>query len=408
MSAKLTPLDIGGYVARPSASASFDAPPHTKSARLSFRLWGAFLQGCGEHRIAGSAVDEFGRGAEHDHRATGREANRVRTFSGHLERAFHFGRALNLAGGGRQKDPLRRLDYGGLGELVHRLPVGPAAAAPLEKLVAILRGIGPCPDQLREALGRVYARDFPPPVRAREAAGVVRPAEREQVVAKVPAQRPGGAEGVMGDGAGAGGEAACCPASGAGVGAGGAVGAGAGGAAASFAAGGAGEGGGEDAAFCAAGAAADEGAGSLATGAGAGGTGVTVAGPGETGGVTFVWLLAVQKTAAIATRTTPPSKAHNQRDMAFPFASLGTVSDDGRSSPQCRINGASGRAARHSPSSICHGAHMTPFARLRRGAIHPNPTSPCLSHGVQRLSQARRRLIWSYTQSRNGGGQAAS
>ena len=68
--------------------------------------------------------------------------------------------------------------------------------------------------------------------------------------------------------------------------------------------------------------AADEGAGSLATGAGAGGTGVTVAGPGETRGVTFVWLLAVQKTAAIATRTTPPSKAHNQRDMAFPSRRL--------------------------------------------------------------------------------------
>jgi hypothetical protein len=36
------------------------------------------------------------------------------------------------------------------------------------------------------------------------------------------------------------------------------------------------------------------------------------------GGVTLVWLLAIQKTAAIATRTTPPSKAHNQRDMASP------------------------------------------------------------------------------------------
>jgi hypothetical protein len=29
-------------------------------------------------------------------------------------------------------------------------------------------------------------------------------------------------------------------------------------------------------------------------------------------------LLAIQKAAAIATRTAPPSKAHNQRDMAFP------------------------------------------------------------------------------------------
>ena len=124
----------------------------------------------------------------------------------------------------------------------------------------------------------------------------------------------------MGDGAGAGGEAACCPPSGAGVGAGGAVGAGGvgtGGAAASCAADGGGEGGGEGAAFCTVGAGADEGAGSWATGAG-----VTDAGPGETGGATFVWLLAVQKTVAIATRTTPPSKAHNQRDMTFPSRRL--------------------------------------------------------------------------------------
>ena len=102
----------------------------------------------------------------------------------------------------------------------------------------------------------------------------------------------GGAGGVAGDGARAGGKAACCPSSGA-------V---AGGAAASCAAGGAGEGGGDGATFCPVGA-----------GAGAGATGV---GPDETGGVTFVWLRAVQKKAAIATTATPPSKAHNQRDMA--------------------------------------------------------------------------------------------
>ena len=35
-------------------------------------------------------------------------------------------------------------------------------------------------------------------------------------------------------------------------------------------------------------------------------------------GGTFVWLLAVQKKAAIATRTTPPSKAHNQRELGSP------------------------------------------------------------------------------------------
>jgi hypothetical protein len=28
--------------------------------------------------------------------------------------------------------------------------------------------------------------------------------------------------------------------------------------------------------------------------------------------------VAIQKTAAVATRTTPPSKAHNQRDMSSP------------------------------------------------------------------------------------------
>jgi hypothetical protein len=62
--------------------------------------------------------------------------------------------------------------------------------------------------------------------------------------------------------------------------------------------------------------------------------------------------------ASIATRTTPPSKAHSQRDTASPFASLGTVSNDRRSSPQCRLGGASGRAARYSPSSIRHGARV--------------------------------------------------
>ena len=63
------------------------------------------------------------------------------------------------------------------------------------------------------------------------------------------------------------------------------------------------------------------GAGFCATGAEAGGAGAgagtTAVGLGETGGVTF----AVQKRAAIATRTTPPSKAHNQRDMASPSRS---------------------------------------------------------------------------------------
>ena len=77
---------------------------------------------------------------------------------------------------------------------------------------------------------------------------------------------------------------------------------GAGGAAASCAAGGEGADGAEGAAFCAVAARA--------------GVGATAVGPGETGGRTLVW--SIQKTAAIATRTTPASKAHNQRDIAFP------------------------------------------------------------------------------------------
>ena len=276
--------------------------------RQSFPSRRAFLQGCRERRIAGSAVDEFGRGAERDHHAPGRVANRVLAFGAHLERAFRFRRAIDPADGGRQKDPLRQLDNRGLSELVHRLPIGPAAAAPLEEPLAIPRGIGPGPDQLREVLGRIYARDFRrlPSGRGRRQR---RFGEAELEQTEAPERRRAEPRASLGGGAGAGGEAACCPASGAGLGAGagGAVGEGAGGAAAS----------------CAGGAGADEGAGAWAGGAAAGGAGGTGAGAtalgfGETGGVTFVWLLAVQKTAAIATRTTPPSKAHNQRDMASP------------------------------------------------------------------------------------------
>jgi hypothetical protein len=91
-----------------------------------------------------------------------------------------------------------------------------------------------------------------------------------------------------------GGEVACCPAPGAG--------AGAGGAAASGAAGDEGEDGAEGATFCA-----------IEAGEGAGATGVV---PRETGGRTLVW--SIQKTAATARSTTPASKAHHQRDITFP------------------------------------------------------------------------------------------
>ena len=73
--------------------------------------------------------------------------------------------SASLAPSIRQMAEGRRIFFGeldnrGLGELVHRLPIGPAAAAPLEEALAIRCGIGPGPDQLREALGRIYASDF--------------------------------------------------------------------------------------------------------------------------------------------------------------------------------------------------------------------------------------------------------
>ena len=62
-------------------------PAHTKGGCLVFRLGRTFLQGCGERRIAGSAVDKFGRRAERDHHAPGRVANRVLAVGAYLERA---------------------------------------------------------------------------------------------------------------------------------------------------------------------------------------------------------------------------------------------------------------------------------------------------------------------------------
>jgi hypothetical protein len=77
--------------------------------------WGGHFFKVGESRIAGSAVDEFGGGAQRDHHAPTREANLA--FGADLERALCLRRAINPADGGRQRDPLRRLD--------HRLPIGP-------------------------------------------------------------------------------------------------------------------------------------------------------------------------------------------------------------------------------------------------------------------------------------------
>jgi hypothetical protein len=240
-------------------------------------------------------MDEFGSGAERDHYAARREAIRVLAVGAYLEHAFRLPCAVNPADGGREKDFLRRLDNRGLGEFVHRLPIDPAAAAPLEEALAIRCGISPDPDQLRKTLGRIYARDFLrlPSGRGRRQGWFGHRSgswRRRRLL-----HNDRGAAGFSGDGAvGAGGEVACCPASGAG--------AGAGGAAASGAAGSEGEEGAEGAAFC-----------GVGTGARAGATGVV---PRETGGSTLVW--SIQKAVAIATSTTPTSKPHNQRDLAFP------------------------------------------------------------------------------------------
>src|ERR1700722_20939826 len=89
----------------------------------------AFLQGCGERRIAGSAVDEYGGGAERDHYAPGRVADRVLAVGAHLERAFRLRRAIDPAGARRQNGPLRRLDNCGLRKFVPRLPKSPVPTA---------------------------------------------------------------------------------------------------------------------------------------------------------------------------------------------------------------------------------------------------------------------------------------
>ena len=120
---------------------------------------------------------------------------------------------VDPADGGREKDFLRQLDDRGLGELVHRLPIGPAAAAPLEQALAIRRGIGPGPDQLREALGRIYASDFLrlPSGRGRRQGrfgGRSRSRRGRRLL-----RDDGRSRGRRGR---SGGEVACCPASGAG------------------------------------------------------------------------------------------------------------------------------------------------------------------------------------------------
>ena len=252
-------------------------PPCLRSQRRrSFLLRRAFLQGRGERRIAGGTVDEFGGGAERDYHAPGRVTNRVRTVGAHLEPNFRFRRALDPAGGGRQKDFLCRLDRSRPGRTCPRAGDRPSRRRAAGIAGRNPPGIGPGPDQLREALGGIYALDF------RRL-----PSGRGRGQGRFGGWRSGRRRGGLEGRRGAGGVAACCPAAGAGEGAGGGVGvgAGAGGAAASCAVGSTGAGGGDGAGSCATG----EAAGGGGTGAGA-----TAVGPGETGGVTFFWLPAVQ------------------------------------------------------------------------------------------------------------------
>ena len=168
-------------------------------------------------------------------------------------------------------------------------------------------------------------------------------------------------------------------------------------AAASCGAGGAGEGEGEGAAFCAVGAGADEGADSWTTGAG-----VTVAGLGETGGVTFVGLLAVQKTAAIAMRTTPASKAHNHRDMAPPLCRSELSLMMGDPHPSVESLGERSRGATLAVVNLSWRAHDAP-SRVFRRAAPAVKTQLARSHGVRRLLVSSRRaagglVFWQFWQ----------
>ena len=185
---ELGALSIAVGAARPSASASFDAPPHRKSGRLAFPLRRAFLQGCGERRIAGSAVDEFGWGAERDHHAPGRIANRVLAIGAYLERAFRFGCAVDPANRGGEKDPLRATRQSRPGRTCP-----PAADRPSRRRAAGRAARNPPRNRPRSrpagrgSWAHICPRLPASRVPARAAAGVVRPAELEQ--AEAPGRR---------------------------------------------------------------------------------------------------------------------------------------------------------------------------------------------------------------------------
>ena len=65
---------------------------------------------------------------------------------------------------------------------------------------------------------------------------------------------------------------------------------------------------------------------------------------------------------------------HVSRLLGIPFASFGTVSNDGRSSPQCRICGASGRAT-FAVVNLSWCAHERGVARLLTRHVAVDPTA---------------------------------
>ena len=181
-SASCTWFDFG---AQPRCFSSAD--PASKRGtgsqrRRSFPLRRTFLQSCGERWIASRAVDEFGGGAERDHHASRGIADRVRAFGAHLERAVRSRRAINPAGGGRQKDLLRRT----------RQSPPERTCPPVDERPSRRRAAGTAdrspprnrprpPPAARGSWAQIRQRLAAPPVRARAAAVAVRrPAQLEQ------------------------------------------------------------------------------------------------------------------------------------------------------------------------------------------------------------------------------------
>lgn len=106
----------------------------------------------GKNRIAGRTVDKFIIGSEFDVNGSRRVADGVRTLSDQFERAAVASRAVKLARGGWQADPLRLNDRR-LRKLINGLPIRQSSAFALEKLVAVSSRRRPRPSELRHAFG---------------------------------------------------------------------------------------------------------------------------------------------------------------------------------------------------------------------------------------------------------------